>query len=173
MDSNMPTEEYEPSGAFEAIQGTRAGAAAFEGEDKAVGGSAERVQEASRKGLDPATGETTPRTVLRKAEDLNTKLEADLKASSTECAKLKATVQKLQVQVNQLQGMKQEHNDADDAAMLKGSAEILELKGKLQKENEESKAKLSARNHEISRLSSELANVAADKEALTVHFPQP
>lgn len=64
----------------------------------------------------------------------------------------------------------QEHNDADDAAMLKGSAEILELKGKLQKENEESKAKLSARNHEISRLSSELANVAADKEALTVHF---
>lgn len=67
----------------------------------------------------------------------------------------------------------QEHNDADDAEMLKGSAEILELKGKLQKEiigNEESKAKLSARNHEISRLSSELANAAADKEALTVHF---
>ena len=55
--------------------------------------------------------------------------------------------------------------------MLRGSAEILELRGELQKEiagNEESKAKLSARNHEISRLSSELANVAADKDALTV-----
>lgn len=42
-----------------------------------------------------------------KAEDLNTKLRAELKTSSTECAKLKATVQTLQVQVNQLQGMKQ------------------------------------------------------------------
>ncbi|KAJ2931039.1 hypothetical protein H1R20_g6042, partial [Candolleomyces eurysporus] len=168
-------EDFEPTGAFEAIKVL----------GRELQHSKERIKNlendilesrAVSSSVDPDAAKTLARRT-EKAEALVSKLKEELADSENIQAKLNLKIEKLQSRIDKLKAIKQEQQETkpvvlshDDRASAK---RVVELEAKVQtevKEKQVALAKCDSLEKEVSRLDSLLRKEAAESQARINHF---